>query len=230
MNEFKRSALFVYLSMLSIFFSTSIGYAQFVVGTDNNEPVANEMLSQEDLGDNSALPKTETLDTNKDLDEGYHFGIWVNYQQQFGALSDKFLTVGGPSFGFNLGKYFFIGGGVYSSFSQQDFGGVNDHSFVYGGGIIGFRWNPKSPVVFRTQVLVGAIAFDAISRDVPGLIENRSTSLIVVPEIGFDIRLVGYLFLSLSANYRYVEDLPDTWSEMKGLGALSGNVSLGLSF
>ena len=230
MNEFKRTTLFVYLSMLSIFFSASMGYAQFVVETDNVEPVANNVLSQEGLSKDSALPKKEALNTNADLDDGYHFGIWVNYQQQFGAIGDKFLTVGGPSFGFNLGKYFFIGGGVYSSFSQQDFGGVNDHSFVYGGGIVGFRWNPDSPVVFRTQVLVGAIAFDTISRNVPGLIENRATSLIVVPEIAFDIRLVGYLFLSLSANYRYVEELPDAWSEMKGLGALSGTVSLGLSF
>ena len=227
MNEFKRSTLFVYLSMLSIFFSASMGYAQFVVETDNVEPVANEVLSQEGLSKDSALP---ALDTNADLDDGYHFGIWVNYQQQFGAIGDKFLTVGGPSFGFNLGKYFFIGGGVYSSFSQQDFGGDTDHSFVYGGGIVGFRWNPNGPVVFRTQVLVGGIAFDTISKTTPGLIDNRATSLIVVPEIAFDIRLVGYLFLSLSANYRYVADLPDAWSEMKGWGALSGAVSLGLSF
>jgi len=230
MNKFKRNALFVYLSMLSIFFSASIGYAQFVVETDDNiGPITNESLSQEGL---EVLPEAlnTTTDLDTDLDDGYHFGVWVNYQQQFGAIGDKFLTIGGPSFGFNLGKYFFLGGGVYSSFSQQDFGGVNDHSFVYGGGIVGFRWNPDSPVVFRTQVLVGAIAFDTISKTTPGLVENRATSLIVVPEIAFDIRLVGYLFLSLSANYRYVEDLPDAWSEMKGLGALSGTVSLGLSF
>ena len=225
MNEFKRTVLFVYLSVLSIFISTSMGYAQFAVETDNGKPVANNTFSQEGV---EVLPQTDPAIDNPD--DGYHFGIWVNYQQQFGAIGDKFLTVGGPSFGFNLGKYFFIGGGVYSSFSQQDFGGDTDHSFVYGGGIVGFRWNPNGPVVFRTQVLVGGIAFDTISKTTPGLIDNRATSLIVVPEIAFDIRLVGYLFLSLSANYRYVADLPDAWSEMKGWGALSGAVSLGLSF
>ncbi|MGL5956732.1 MAG: hypothetical protein ACRC0X_09105 [Brevinema sp.] len=209
-------------------FSTSISYAQFVVDTTNivqTESIMNDNLEYPNATDDPIGPSKKVIN-----DSGYHFGVWVNYQQQFGALGDKLLTIGGPSFGFNLGRYFFIGGGVYSSFGNINLSGVNDHSLVYGGGIVGFRWNPSSPVVFRTQVLVGAIGFDTISRKTPGLVENRATSVIVVPEIAFDIRLVGYLYLSLSANYRYIENLPDTWSDFKGLGALSGAVSIGLSF
>ena len=226
MNKHQRNISFVSISILSRFISISIGHTKFNdIEMDNMGLVTNQIDYQNNMNREEIISQNNTLDK-----DDYHFGIWVNYQQQFGAIGDKFLTIGGPSFGFNLGKYFFLGGGVYSSFGQQNFGGVNDHSFVYGGGIMGFRWNPNNPVVFRTQVLVGAIAFDSISRNIPGLIENRSTSLIVVPEIAFDIRLIGYLFLSISANYRYVQELPEEWSKMKGLGALSGAVSLGLSF
>ena len=187
MNKHQRNISFVSISILSIFISISIGHTQFNdIEMDNMGLVTNQIDYQNNMNREEIIPQNNTLDK-----DDYHFGIWVNYQQQFGAIGDKFLTIGGPSFGFNLGKYFFLGGGVYSSFGQQNFGGVNDHSFVYGGGIMGFRWNPNNPVVFRTQVLVGAIAFDSISRNIPGLIVNRSTSLIVVPEIAFDIRLKG---------------------------------------
>lgn len=161
-----------------------------------------------------------------DPDE-FHFGVWINYQQQFGALNDKFITIGGPSFGFNLGKYFLIGGGIYStSFNISDSRG-NENSLFYGGGIVGVRWNPNSPVVFRTQALIGAAAFDKLRSD--GNID-RTTSFIIVPEVAFDIKIFGYLYLSLSASYKYIADLPQEFSKMQGLGALTGNVSVGFSF
>ncbi|MGL4677041.1 MAG: hypothetical protein ACRCWI_05185 [Brevinema sp.] len=221
------------LIFITLFATISISYAQFDGDSDYGNIAQTEYNMMNDnleypnatLTDDPISPSKKIID-----DSGYHFGVWVNYQQQFGALEDKLLTIGGPSFGFNLGRYFFIGGGVYSSFGNLELSGSNHHSLVYGGGIVGFRWNPSSPVVFRTQVLVGAIGFDTISRKTPGLVENRETSVIVVPEIALDIRLVGHLYLSLSANYHYVEKLPEAWKDFQGLGALSGAVSLGLSF
>lgn len=161
-----------------------------------------------------------------DPDE-FHFGVWINYEQQFGVMNDKFITIGGPSFGFNLGKHFLIGGGIYStSFNIPDSSG-NENSLFYGGGIVGIRWNPNSPVVFRTQALIGGAAFDKLRSN--GDID-RMTSLIIVPEVAFDIKLFGYLHLSLSASYKYIANLPQEFSKMQGLGALTGNVAVGFSF
>lgn len=225
MDMKKRNVSFILLFIMGVFLS-SHSFGQFVVD-DTENPVPDTTVDSNftamDLSNNEPV-------TEKEEDDGYHFGIWVNYQQQFGGLGDKLLTIGGPSFGFNLGRHFFIGAGIYSSFGNVDLTPNKNSSMVYGGGIVGFRWNPKSPVVFRTQVLVGAVAFDTISQENPGMLENRNTSLIVVPEVALDIRLVSFLYLSIAANYRYVADLPGTWDGMQGLGALSGIVSLGLSF
>ncbi len=220
MKNFRNS---VVLFML-LFVVLSNSYGQFIVDTEKLG--SNELETSSSLSDGKVLVKDYSTTV---VDDGYHFGVWVNYQQQFGAIGDQVLTVGGPSFGFNLGRYFFIGGGVYSSFGNIELDG-KDRSIVYGGGIAGFRWNPFSPVVFRTQVLLGAIGFDTISTKSAGTVDSREASVIVVPEVALDIRLVGSLYLTLAANYRYVEKLPDEWSEMQGLGALSGIVSLGLSF
>lgn len=213
MKNFWISSFF---TVFVIVLNTSDLYAQFVVSKESNQNFSKETSSR--------LEKKEQKET------GMHFGVWVNYQQQFGALGDKFMTIGGPSFGFNLGRHFFLGGGVYTSFGQSPLTANKDHSLIYGGGILGIRWNPKQRMVFRTQVLVGAVGFDTVSREVPGLVENRTTSLIVAPEVGFDLRIVGHLYLSASATYRYVHDLPDAWEKFEKLGALAGSVSLGLSF
>lgn len=227
-----RNISLVCISTLTILFST-LTFAQVTVEDNSVGQTSStwDTLPRETYPINT-LEEVAASESGDEIiqDDGYHFGVWVNYQQQFGALDGKFITVGGPSFGFNLGRHFFIGAGVYSTFGNVNLNTDKDHSFVYGGGIVGFRWNPQHPVVFRTQVLVGAIGFDTLSKSVPGMVESRTTSVIVVPEVALDIRLVGYLYLSLSANYRYVEKLPNEWSAMQGLGALSGNVSLGLSF
>lgn len=161
-----------------------------------------------------------------DPDE-FHFGVWINYEQQFGVMNDKFITIGGPSFGFNLGKHFLLGGGIYStSFNILDSSG-NENSLFYGGAIVGIRWNPNSPVVFRTQALIGAAAFDKLLKNDE---IDRLTSLIIVPEVAFDIKIFGYLHLSLSASYKYIANLPQEFSKMQGLGALTGNVAVGFSF
>lgn len=174
--------------------------------------------------------RNESEDLMETKTQPYNFGVWVNYQQQFTQINHKFVTIGGPSFGFNLGKYILIGAGLYSAFGMQNFGSAQDHSFVYGGGIVGIRWNPHHPIVFRTQVLIGVIGFDKYATETPGLVDKRDPSFIVVPEISLDIRLVGYLFLSASASYHYIDKRPHPWKSMEGLEALSGNVTIGLSF
>ncbi len=143
MKNFRNS---VVLFML-LFVVLSNSYGQFIVDTEKLG--SNELETSSSLSDGKVSVKDYSTTV---VDDGYHFGVWVNYQQQFGAIGDQVLTVGGPSFGFNLGRYFFIGGGVYSSFGNIELDG-KDRSIVYGGGIAGFRWNPFSPVVFRTQVL-----------------------------------------------------------------------------
>lgn len=209
---------------LFLFFNNTISYAQFVTDSSNKNTNGSQTKQQK-----STIPSR--LDNQKKyIKDPPHLGVWVNYQQQFGVLNDKFITIGGPSFGFNLGRHFLIGGGFYSYFGQSPLTAEKDHSLIYGGGIVGIRWNPQHPIVFRTQVLVGAVGFDVLSREVPGFIETRTTSLIVVPEVAFDIRLFGHLYMSLSVVYRYIHDLPEAWSDFKELGALSGNVSVGLSF
>jgi len=218
--------------MVLSFMSGSLLFSQEIDNNSgNNENV--RISKPEDIlnkrNSSSGGGKSTSVEVREN--SGYHFGVWINYQQQFGAINKDFITIGGPSFGFNLGNHFLIGAGVYSTFGSLEFKGhSNEHSFVYGGGILGFRWNPQHPVVFRTQALIGAIAFDVLSSETLGTIESRHTTLIIVPEIALDIRLAGYLYLTLSASYKYVLDIPEQWKGLEGLGALTGNVSLGFSF
>ncbi|MGL4366933.1 MAG: hypothetical protein ACRCTQ_01425 [Brevinemataceae bacterium] len=227
----KRRSYFIIGQLLSLIFLTSHLSAQmYPEDTSYQKETTPNYQQPVSEKPSTTKPRTAPATYTPEADP-FHFGVWINYQQQFGALDNKFFTVGGPSVGFNLGKHFLIGGGVYSSFgylTSND--GLDKNALLYGGGIVGFRWNPDSPIVFRTQVLIGAAAFDTINENAPECIVSRHTSLIVVPEIAFDIRIVKFLFLSLSVSYRYVQDLPSEWSSFQGLGALSGNASLGFSF
>ncbi len=178
------------------------------------------------ISQNHALLTEGQVQSKKSLS----FGFWVKYQQEFGALNDHFFTVGGPSFGFNLGANFFFGVALYTPMTSPELSPDSYYTFVYGGGIIGFRLNPNDPVVVRIQALIGAVGFNTVTKTTLGFSGEQTSSFIIVPEVALDIRVAKIFYISLGVSYRYIEGIPEVWKDLQGLGALSGNVSLMFMF
>ncbi|MGL5956159.1 MAG: hypothetical protein ACRC0X_06085 [Brevinema sp.] len=122
---------------------------------------------------------------------------WVGYEQQFGALQNKFITYGGGSVGASI-YGLSLGAGVYGNFGYNaSFEGRDpfDATMIYGGFIVGY----KSPTfnIFRIR-LNTVLGYGTIQ-----ISTEKRGHFVIAPSLFFDIAVFSNLNLSIGLTYRY---------------------------
>ncbi|MGL4366699.1 MAG: hypothetical protein ACRCTQ_00230 [Brevinemataceae bacterium] len=147
---------------------------------------------------------------------------WVSYEQQFGALDNKFITYGGSSAGILLGPIA-IGVGLYGNFpyksSFSQFSEEQNLTAIYGGGIIGYSSPEIEDILgIRLNVLLGYGSLDIFS--------NKTGHFIVSPSLYFDLYIIEHLALSFGLTYRYFHNAPSMLGINKPENSFAGSISI----